>query len=499
MTVAFKLRLVLAAHVALIAAVLALHVGASHDARQLSRALTAVSSRQQRIIAETHRVADMRNAVDKFVVTRDRRYLMRLDAIVNAQRDERRHLASTVVSADERTAARGLATAWAALDRELASARASSGTSAAVSPIPVEKLRRALDAVQAANEQLAAAARRAASAALAQSERAAGNAEGASVFLAAAAIILAALLSAHLVRSIIRSLGELTRGTRAIASGRLDHRIALPSDDEFAAVARDFDAMARQLGHLDHMKRDFVSHVSHDLKTPLSSMQETSMALLDGLAGPLNDRQRHLLSLNQENGQRLSSMVGKLLDLSRLDSQRSLSRTRVDIVQVARDIVERANAARTAGSARRPATLCDAGQSLMYECDEFALERLLDNLVENAVKFSPADGVIRVTVLESKSALILRVADQGPGVPDAEKERIFERFYQTTAGRAARAGGAGLGLAISKGVVDAHGGRIRILDNPGGGAVFEVTLPLAKHARWSATAPEFADVAGAAA
>src|SRR6185295_14786427 len=123
-----------------------------------------------------------------------------------------------------------------------------------------------------------------------------------------------------LVRSILRPLDALARGTREVAAGRFHARIDASTGDEFARVARDFNSMTERLGELDRLKKDFVAKVSHDLKTPLSSMQETNRALLDHMAGPLSDKQRRLLELNAESGQRLSAMLGKLLDLSRAEA-----------------------------------------------------------------------------------------------------------------------------------------------------------------------------------
>src|SRR5690606_13042284 len=126
-----------------------------------------------------------------------------------------------------------------------------------------------------------------------------------------------------------------------VARGRFGYRLAAGRDDEFAQVARDFNTMTVRLDELDRMKRDFVSKVSHDLKTPLASMQETIDVMLDEVAGPLSPKQRRLLELNYQSGERLYAMLGKLLDLSRLEAgvfEPTIER--VDLRELIRDAAE---------------------------------------------------------------------------------------------------------------------------------------------------------------
>jgi signal transduction histidine kinase len=217
--------------------------------------------------------------------------------------------------------------------------------------------------------------------------------------------------------------------------------------------------------------------MSHDLKTPISSMQETTAALLDGVSGPLTPSQRRLLQHSQESGRRLSSMVGKLLELSRLETRRPPELHMVDVAELARMAVNRFS-----GSTRHApiVTLAAPEYPVIVRADAEGLQRVLDNLLENACKFSPADGLIQVTVQPSpddSGSVLMTVADQGEGILDADKERVFDRFYQTDAGRAARSRGVGLGLSICKHIVTEHGGRISVSDNVPSGAVVSFVLP----------------------
>jgi signal transduction histidine kinase len=248
------------------------------------------------------------------------------------------------------------------------------------------------------------------------------------------------------------------------------------------------------------MKRDFVSKVSHDLKTPLSSMQETTAVMLDEVPGPLTAKQRQLLLINQESGQRLSGMITKLLDLSRIEAGLDTEQRLIDV----RPLVQRSvNHLVEVSSANRVAlSMSDAESRQVVRGDTESLSQVFDNLLDNALKFSPFDGKVTVRVddltargeippsqwasLRRRSlnggAVLVTVADEGPGITDDDKERVFERFYQTDAGRAARSRGVGLGLAICREIIVSHGGAIWVSDNEPRGSVFHVLLPAATSA-----------------
>jgi signal transduction histidine kinase len=296
---------------------------------------------------------------------------------------------------------------------------------------------------------------------------------------------LSVLLSALLVRSIVRPLERLAEGTREISAGRLGFRLDGNGRDELSQVAREFNAMSARLEELDQMKRDFVSNVSHDLKTPLSSMQETNEVLLDELPGPLSDKQRYLLQLSQESGRRLSAMIAKLLELSRLEATQADTVEVVDLGYLVQRAMERYDLARTGKNAR--VILAELSQSVLVRADSDAMAQVLDNLVENAIKFSPSNGYVHVAVVARGAEALLIVADEGPGIADVDKQRVFDRFYQTAVGRSVRSRGTGLGLAICRHIVAAHRGRIWVSDNSPRGCVLNVLLPLVASAAPAAT------------
>ncbi len=330
------------------------------------------------------------------------------------------------------------------------------------------------------------------------SEEAAQRAQA--IFLASAilALLLSAAVSFWIVRSISRPLRRLEAGTHAVASGQFSYRLDETGQDELAALARAFNWMTGRLSELDQMKKDFVSHVSHELKTPLASMQETIRLLLDGIPGSLNAQQRRLLELNLQSGQRLSALIANLLDLSRMEAGV------MDYVMERQDLVvlvQRALAETEVPVRER--NLCLESdlpeEPFWMECDADRLMQVLHNVLGNAVKFSPPGGTIRVSLrhestfpaalpvgwrLRHASApsregfALLAIADQGCGIPPEARTKIFEKFRQVRREGKSFGQGTGLGLTISRTIVDVHGGVMWVEDNPGGGSVFSILLPL---------------------
>jgi signal transduction histidine kinase len=322
------------------------------------------------------------------------------------------------------------------------------------------------------------------------------RAEMLSWFAALSALVISALVSLLIVRSISIPLKQLTEGTRAIAAGKFYYRLDTSGNDEFAQVARDFNTMTERLGELDIMKKEFVSHVSHELKAPLASMRETTQLLLERIPGPLSDKQQRLLELNMQSARTLSSIIGNLLDMSKIEAGIMEYDLRP---QPLTPLVGAALAQYEAQAAEKKIALgteLPAGQ-LLVDCDGDRIVQVIANLLGNAVKFTPKGGVIRVRVERVAEApgqlppkwhdhlsdeepsdgfALVTVADSGPGVPDPNKETIFEKFHRATPKRKQAGQGVGLGLAISQTVIEAHRGAIWVQDNPRGGSVFCVLL-----------------------
>jgi two-component system, NtrC family, sensor histidine kinase GlrK len=308
------------------------------------------------------------------------------------------------------------------------------------------------------------------------------------------ALLLALGVSLLIVRSISHPLRHLTHATQALARGRFSYRLDLPGNDELSQLAKDFNSMARRLNELDQMKKDFVSHVSHELKAPLASMQETTRLLLEEIPGPLTEKQARILYLNLQSGNRLFAMIRNLLDLSRMEAGvLHYDFRHLDMTGVARTALAEFEMQLREKNLQIESQFAD--QPVLVKGDEDRMIQVVENLLSNAMKFSPRGKTIGICVrsaheiprglpakwrsqINGDGFALLTVADNGPGVPDEHKERIFEKFHQTRHGRKMSGEGVGLGLAICHTIVEAHNGAIWVEDGPSSGSVFQVLLPL---------------------
>jgi two-component system sensor histidine kinase GlrK len=259
---------------------------------------------------------------------------------------------------------------------------------------------------------------------------------------------------------------------------------------------RQNEHMAKRLVEVDQMKKNFISHVSHELKAPLASMQETTHLLLEGIPGPLTDKQTRLLDLNLQSGKRLAQMIGNILDLSRLEAGIvEYDMQRCDVADLMHNVLLELTPQARDKSLR---ILADVQRDpLVVECDPNRMVQLFTNLLENAIRFSKKEGQVGVHVktLQQPPRMptaararitsakpwtgyaLIGVSDSGPGIEDAQKEIVFRTFHQVKQGKKSHGESLGLGLAISRAVVEAHSGAIWVEDNPSGGAVFYVLLP----------------------
>jgi two-component system sensor histidine kinase GlrK len=315
---------------------------------------------------------------------------------------------------------------------------------------------------------------------------------------ALAALAVAGLVSLFMVRSILDPLRQLTAGTKAIAAGRFNYRLDVSGKDEYAQLASDFNRMSERLDELDQMKKDFISHISHELRTPLASLQESINLLLSEIPGPLTDRQRRFLQLGVQSGKRLSGMLSNLLDLSRMEAGvMEYELITQDLTLLVRNVMEELES--QVHEKQLQLRVEVPGAPLHAKCDADRVSQVLGNLVGNAIKFSPPGGEITVhlsweprwpaqlpkvyrELLPAADCAagfaVLAVADSGPGISETEKEHIFEKFHQIKGAPRMAGQGAGLGLAISRTIVQAHHGAIWVESNPDGGSIFYVALPI---------------------
>lgn len=292
--------------------------------------------------------------------------------------------------------------------------------------------------------------------------------------LAAGAISL--LVSALLARRLSRPIRDMERATQRIAAGDLDVRLGHYPPDEIGRLAESINQMAGRLKHLEAARAQFISEISHDLRTPLTAIKGLLVNLIDALGPGEHDERRSptetsSLEIAERETDRLIRLVNQLLDFSRWQGGRlELNRRPVDVGGIARDAVTLSE-----GRARhRNVTLnIDIPPTLpTIFADSDRLQRVILNLLDNGIKFTPAGGQVTLAVTQRESEIEISVRDTGRGMSDEERERAFAPYYQ------GEEGGAGLGLAIARAIVEAHGGRMGIESSKGQGSRVWFTLPL---------------------
>ena len=276
-------------------------------------------------------------------------------------------------------------------------------------------------------------------------------------------------------RSITKDLATIRTGIRHIAQGDFSYKIPLHTKDELGMLAEAFNNMAIRLKELDDMKSEFISVVSHELKTPLTSMKEAANLLMEGVGGVLDDKQKRLVTIMEQGIDRLLTTISELMEMSKLES--GLVQLQLEMHEI-NDIVslfvsEIKPYADTRGIHVR-ASYLPGGCPLRV--DKNKILQVLTNLTHNAIKYSHEGSPVDVRIKDQNGDIIVEIEDYGKGIPQEDIPLIFEKFYQskTTRGHS----GIGLGLAISKSIVDAHGGKIYAKSSLGEGSVFTFSLPV---------------------
>jgi signal transduction histidine kinase len=286
-------------------------------------------------------------------------------------------------------------------------------------------------------------------------------------FLAGLVVSLVAIqLLAH---GMVAPLREMAAAASRLAAGDRPGEVRATAHDEVGELARAFNVMSAALDDLERQRRDLVANVSHELRTPVAALRARLENAVDGVE-PLD---AHALEVMLRSTERLSRLVDALLDLSQLESGGArLERARLDVAELVAGAV--AEVAPRRADVRLDVRV-DAGLAVSGDAD--ALHRVLVNLLDNAVRHSPSHGTVTVEATSAGDGTSLVVADEGPGIERASASLVFERFSRLDASRSAASGGAGLGLAIARSIVELHGGTISVGPPAGRGARLLVTLP----------------------
>ena len=290
-------------------------------------------------------------------------------------------------------------------------------------------------------------------------------------------VLLTALLAAVAGTAIIsirmtRSLRRLSEATTAVAEGQFREPLAIDSKDEIGALAQSFNTMAERLREIDEMKEQFYATMSHELRSPVMSMREAARLIHEGAAGPITEKQERLLAIIDRGGDRLLRLVNDVLDLSRANAGLlSIERQWFDLG---------ATVARAVEELRFQAT--DRQLNLRLEQppvpvrmygDPDRIVQIVINLVANGLRFTAAGGTVTARVSATDAEALIEVEDTGVGIRADLVPLVFEPFRQAHRGR----GGTGLGLAVVRAMVEAHGGRVTVESQEGKGSRFTVVLP----------------------
>lgn len=301
------------------------------------------------------------------------------------------------------------------------------------------------------------------------------------LIVSAAVLALLALVGYAVVRVGMRPLGEIERTAGAIAAGDLSRRVERDDDrTEVGRLGRSLNEMLATIEHSFSEKqasedrlRQFLADASHELRTPITSIRGYSELFRRGAASRPDDLASSLRRIEDE-ATRMGLLVDDLLLLARLDQGRPLDQQPVDVSEVAREV---ANEIRVVAPDRP--VIATTPEPEIVIGDEQRLRQVVSNLVRNAVEHTPSGTAITISVSSRDGQARLVVHDDGPGIPEEYRERIFERFFRADPSRARDSGGAGLGLSIVASIAGAHRGRAYLDPDGGGGANFIVEIPLA--------------------
>ncbi|MCA9970406.1 MAG: HAMP domain-containing protein [Anaerolineales bacterium] len=296
------------------------------------------------------------------------------------------------------------------------------------------------------------------------------------------AAIIATSFGAFVAATVTDGLRQLARTAQRLAGGDLAARVAVDGRDEVARVGLAFNEMAAQLQQaarereeVEALRRDLIAWTSHDLRTPLTSIRAMVEALHDGLVTDEPTVRRYYRTVLADVIH-LNDVIDDLFELAQLDAGGLVfDRARHDLADLVSDALESFQALAQQRGVRLAGEVGPEQTPVLLNAAK--ISRVLNNLLSNALRYTPAGGQVRVTVLRVREGVQVTVTDDGPGFEPQDLPRIFEQFYRGEQARSRATGGAGLGLAIARGIVEAHGGRIWADNRPSGGALVGFMLP----------------------
>ena len=290
--------------------------------------------------------------------------------------------------------------------------------------------------------------------------------------IAAAVVLLSFILS----RMLTRKISALLTGIRKVREGAYEHRTHIPGRDEIAQIGEEFNSLTDRLQTTETLRRRFVSDASHELKTPLAAIRLLTDSILQTDNMDMETVRDFVTDIGSE-AERLSRITEDLLRLTRLDSNQVDPPEVVEVDPVLEQVMRMMS---LLAQEKGTELTCQTGGDCRVLATKGEVHQVIYNLTDNAVKYSGSHGSVRVELRRDGNDVVLTVADNGPGIPEEDLPRVFERFYRVDKARSRAAGGTGLGLSIVQDTVTKRGGTVSAANRPEGGAVFTVRWPAAE-------------------
>ncbi|MDE3011788.1 MAG: histidine kinase [Pseudomonadota bacterium] len=303
------------------------------------------------------------------------------------------------------------------------------------------------------------------------------DAERAMAWQLVALVPLAILFAVGFTVFITRPFEQINTAIRVMGKGDLLQQVKVSGPSDLVDLGKQLDWLRSRLLELEEGKKRFLQHVSHELKTPLAALREGSELLADEVGGTLSAQQREIAAILRNKSIQLQRMIENLLNFSAGDAARFnrglLHVQPVNLRQLIASVLEEHRL--VAQGKNLQLQLADS--EVVIPVDPEKMRIVIDNLISNAIKFSPEGGTVRAQAVAEGPLAILQVDDQGPGIPVEDRDKIFDPFYRTRTPQQGPVKGTGLGLAIMREFVLAHGGSVRVAENRPKGATFRVSLP----------------------
>ena len=290
--------------------------------------------------------------------------------------------------------------------------------------------------------------------------------------IAAAVVLLSFILS----RMLTRKISALLTGIRKVREGAYEHRTHISGRDEIAQIGEEFNSLTDRLQTTETLRRRFVSDASHELKTPLAAIRLLTDSILQTNNMDMETVRDFVTDIGSE-AERLSRITEDLLRLTRLDSNQV---DPPEVVEVAPVLEQGMRMMSLLAQEKGTELTCQTSGDCRVLATKGEVHQVIYNLTDNAVKYSGSHGSVRVELRRDGNDVVLTVADNGPGIPEEDLPRVFERFYRVDKARSRAAGGTGLGLSIVQDTVTKRGGTVSAANRPEGGAVFTVRWPAAE-------------------